>query len=195
MRLKPSFFLGEDVVHLAKQLIGKRLVTHLDGQLTSGIISETEAYGGVTDKASHAYGGRHTERTKTMYAVGGTTYVYLCYGIHNLFNVVTNQEGIPHAILIRGIVPDAGIDLMKERRKFTKTKGLADGPGKLSKAMGIDLTLNNHDLFGEQIWIEESGHEVSDNLIKATPRIGIDYAEEHKDLPWRFLLTSSKAVQ
>lgn len=86
---------------LARQLIGKRLVTSINGQLTSGIISETEAYGGVTDKASHAYGGRHTERTKTMYAVGGTTYVYLCYGIHNLFNVVTNQEGIPHAILMR----------------------------------------------------------------------------------------------
>lgn len=186
-KLSEPYYLRADVVAIAKDLIGKRLCTKIDGILTSGLISETEAYAGATDKASHAYGNRLTERTKTMFTQGGIAYVYLCYGIHHLFNVVTNIEGIPHAVLIRAIKPEEGIDLMLERRKFKTQKGLADGPGKMSKALGISTKHNGLSLLENEIWIEEKELEIPDSQIQVGPRIGIDYAEEDKDLPFRFL--------
>lgn len=186
-KLDNSFYKRPDVVSIAKELIGKKLCTHIDGLLTSGFITETEAYAGVTDKASHAYGDRFTDRTKTMYLPGGTSYVYLCYGVHYLFNVVTHLEGTPHAVLIRGIRPLEGIEIMQERRGGKNPKGLADGPGKLSKAMGISKSQNAISLLADEVWIEATDIEVEGMHISTGPRIGIDYAEEHKDLPWRFL--------
>ena len=187
LKLPEAYYQNTNVVFLAKDLIGKRLCTHIDGIYCSGLISETEAYAGVTDKASHAYGGRFTERTKTMYAVGGTAYVYLCYGVHYLFNVVTNIEGIPHAVLVRGVKPEKGVDYMLERRGVKKQKGLTDGPGKLSKAMGIGKVHNAISLLQDVIWIEDTEVHIPETELHIGPRIGIDYAEEDKDLPYRFL--------
>ena len=141
--LKASYYLNDDVVFLAKDLIGKTLCTNINNKLTCGIITETEAYAGVTDKASHAYGNRRTNRTETMYSKGGVSYVYLCYGIHRLFNIVTNKKDAPHAILIRAIYPIRGIEEIVKRRGIKFTNNLCVGPGKVSQALGIDLLHNN----------------------------------------------------
>ena len=124
-QLPRSFYLATDVVDLARELLGKVILTEVDGLRTSAIITETEAYAGETDKASHAFGGRRTARTEVMYAQGGTAYVYLCYGIHHLFNVVTNQRDVPHAVLVRAAAPLEGITVMQDR--------LGRGPGRLLK--------------------------------------------------------------
>jgi len=188
MKLSRDIYLQHDVVALARQLIGKVLVTNFNGEYTSGIITETEAYAGVVDKASHAYGERRTPRTETMYAQGGTGYVYLCYGIHHLFNVVTNVEGIPHAILIRGVKALEGIDIIRQRRNFPKSdKILSTGPGTVSQALGIKTTHDKTDLLGEHVWIEDRGIIVPDDKVKITPRIGVDYAGEDAKLPYRFI--------
>lgn len=190
MKLSRDFYLQDNVVAVARTLIGKVLFTFIDGRLTAGIISETEAYAGVVDKASHAYGGRRTNRTETMYAQGGTGYVYLCYGIHHLFNVVTNVEGTPHAVLIRGVKPLEGIDIIRERRKFPKNdKILSAGPGTVSQALGILTKHDRTDLLGNTIWIEDHGIVVPNDKVKITPRIGVDYAGEDAKLPYRFLAT------
>lgn len=189
MRLPQSFFEHEDVVDLAKKLLGKRIVTKIDGVITSGIISETEAYAGTTDRASHAYGGRHTERTKTMYESGGVSYVYLCYGIHHLFNFVTNRKGVPHAILLRAIQPEKGIKWMLMRRNKKKVdKTLCGGPGTVSQALGITTKNNGELLSGRKIWVEETGIVVKPEEIISGPRIGVDYAGEDAKLPYRFRL-------
>lgn len=188
-RISSSFYNREDVVSLARELIGKRLCTFVNKQYTSGIITETEAYAGVTDKASHAFGGRFTERTKTMYEKGGTSYVYLCYGIHHLFNIVTNKKGTPHAILIRGIFPEEGIEIMLQRRSKNKAdKTLAAGPGTVSQALGIQVKHSGISLLEQTIWLEETSISVPAELISAGPRIGVDYAGEDAKLPYRFLL-------
>ncbi|HTF04064.1 MAG TPA: DNA-3-methyladenine glycosylase [Bacteroidia bacterium] len=190
MKLPQEFYLEKDVVALAKRLIGKRIVTKIDRVLTSGIITETEAYAGAVDRASHAYGGRLTARTKTMFERGGISYVYLCYGIHHLFNFVTNQEGIPHAILLRGIHPEKGIPHMLERRNKLKVdKTLSAGPGTASQALGITTALNGISLSGNKIWVEETGIVVPDEKIHVGPRIGVDYAKEDAKLPYRFLVS------
>lgn len=190
MKLSRDFYLQDDVVALARTLIGKVLFTYIDGRLTAGIITETEAYAGVVDKASHAYGGRRTNRTETMYAQGGTGYVYLCYGIHHLFNVVTNVEGTPHAVLIRGVKPLEGIDIIRERRKFPKNdKLLSAGPGTVSQALGILTKHDRTDLLGNTIWIEDHGIVVPNDKVKITPRIGVDYAGEDAKLPYRFFVS------
>ena len=186
-KLPLKYYLQDDVVSIAHDLIGKELVTCFDGLYTSGIISETEAYKGVADKASHAYNSRRTARTEIMFGKGGTAYVYLCYGIHSLFNVVTNVAGTPHAILIRGIIPKQGIDIMlKRRNKKQQDKTLASGPGTVAKAMGIHYSHSGLSLSGNKIWIQ-NGIRVDDSEIETTPRIGIDYAEEDALLPYRFL--------
>lgn len=188
-RISSSFYNREDVVSLARELIGKRLCTFVDKQYTSGIITETEAYAGVTDKASHAFGGRFTERTKTMFEKGGTSYVYLCYGIHHLFNIVTNKQGTPHAILIRGIFPEEGIEIMLQRRgKIRADKTLAAGPGTVSQALGIKTKHSGISLLEQTIWLEETNIRVPEELISVGPRIGVDYAGEDAKLPYRFLL-------
>ena len=161
-----------------KRFLGKLLLTKIDGVLTGGYITETEAYAGVVDKASHAYAGRRTKRTDVMYAPGGVTYVYLCYGIHSLLNIVTGDKDIPHAVLIRAIKPCIGTEIIQERRKHTYP--LASGPGTLTQALGITRKENGLSLLSERLWLEE-GTTVSS--IKVSPRIGIDYAEEDASLP------------
>lgn len=191
-----SFYKQTDVVHIARSLLGKSLFTESKGVVTGGIITETEAYAGITDKASHAFGGRLTERTQIMYREGGCAYVYLCYGIHSLFNIVTNVEGIPHAILIRGIFPTVGLDLMLERRQMKRAGAdFCKGPGKVSKALGIHYShtgqllsssvVNNEEF---KIWIEDNDRSLKDDEIISSPRIGVDYAEEDALLPYRFEL-------
>ena len=194
-KLSYSFYQQDDVLSLAQQLLGKQLFTLLDGRLTGGTIVETEAYNGVTDKASHAYGGRFTPRTSTMYEQGGVSYVYLCYGIHHLFNVVTGAKNNPHAVLIRGIEPVDGLATMLERRGMQKlAPRITAGPGALAKALGIDKNLNAKDLLGEEIWIEDKGIYINKTQIIASPRVGVDYAGDHALLPWRFYVKGNKFV-
>lgn len=194
-KLPFSFYQNADVNDLAVQLLGKLLFTRVDGELTGGMIVETEAYNGVEDKASHAYGGRFTDRTKVMYEEGGLSYVYLCYGIHHLFNVVTASKGTPHAVLIRGIEPFEGIDVMLRRRKMVSLKpNITAGPGALSKALGIDKGLNAKDLLGDEIWIEDNGLIFGEDQIVASARVGVDYAEDHALLPWRYYVKGNSFV-
>lgn len=195
MKLPISYYSSENVVEIARDLIGKEIFTNFDGQLCSGIISETEAYEGVIDKASHAYGGKRTKRTETMFLEGGRSYVYLCYGIHSLFNIVTGPVATPHAVLLRGIFPKAGVSIMKARTGKTSIANISNGPGKLCKALGIKLIHNNISLVENQIWIESDGlsydvkgYEVDNYKIETTKRIGIDYAGEDALLPYRFIL-------
>ncbi|WP_316814871.1 DNA-3-methyladenine glycosylase [Pedobacter nyackensis] len=195
LKLPFSFYQSKEVNQLAIQLLGKRLYTFVDGELTGGTIVETEAYKGVEDKASHAFGGRFTDRTKIMYEAGGVSYVYLCYGIHHLLNVVTAPKGIPHAVLIRGLEPIDGIDVMLRRRNMKVLKpNITAGPGALAKAMGVDKKLNAKDLDGDEIWIEDEGLAFDADDIAAVPRVGIDYAGEHASLPWRYYVKGNKFV-
>lgn len=194
-KLSYSFYQQNDVLSLAQQLLGKQLFTLIDGELTGGTIVETEAYNGITDKASHAYGGRFTPRTSTMYEQGGVSYVYLCYGIHHLFNVVTGAKNNPHAVLIRGLEPIEGLATMLQRRGMqTLAPRVTAGPGALAKALGIDKNLNAKDLLGEEIWIEDNGIHLNETQIIASPRIGVDYAGDHALLPWRFYVKGNKYV-
>jgi DNA-3-methyladenine glycosylase len=187
MKLSRDFYLRDDVVAISNQLLGKVLCTRLNGDLTKAIITETEAYAGVTDKASHAYGNRRTKRTEPMFGEGGTAYVYLCYGIHFLFNVVTNTSDIPHAILIRAGIPLTGTEIMLERRnKATVDKTLLGGPGSLAKALGITTDHTGLSLFDNQIWVEDQGLEIGENSVLVGPRVGVDYAAEDAALPYRF---------
>lgn len=194
-KLPYSFYQHTDVNQLAIQLLGKQLCTFIDGVLTAGTIVETEAYNGVEDKASHAYGGRFTDRTKIMYQEGGLSYVYLCYGIHHLFNVVTAPKGTPHAVLIRGLEPTTGLDVMLHRRNMPVLKpSLSAGPGSLAKALGIDRKLNAKDLAADEIWIEDQGIVVPAESIIAAPRIGVAYAGDHVLLPWRYYIKGNRFV-
>ena len=196
--LASSFYIRPNVVDIARELLGKQVFTRMDGLITSGIICETEAYAGTSDRASHAFGGRRTTRTEVMYARGGTAYVYLCYGIHSLFNVVTNAKDIPHAVLIRGIVPVDGIDIMLRRAgKGKLTKDFGIGPGKVSKILGIHYSHSGLDLLAcrenpeaPAIWIEEQGAKIDSGKILAEPRVGVDYAGEDAQLPYRFSFAS-----
>lgn len=194
MILPADFYLRADVVQVAQDLIGKLLITKIDGKLTSGIITETEAYAGITDKASHAYGNRRTSRTETMYKNGGVAYVYLCYGIHHLFNIVTNVNQIPHAVLIRSIMPVDGIDVMRKRRKIESMLKLTTGPGKLSQALAISKKHDGTNLQKMPIWLEDIGNSIPANDIHQTTRIGVDYAGEDAKLPYRFYLKNSEFV-
>jgi len=194
-KLPASFYQNEDVVEVAKQLLGKKLFTNVDGKLTGGIITETEAYDGVVDKACHAYGGRNTRRTATMYLSGGVTYVYLCYGIHHLLNVVSGVKGNPQAVLIRAIEPTEGVALMLERRKMEKlAPRITAGPGALSQALGIDKQLNAKELSANEIWIEDGGNLYREDEVVTTTRIGVAYAQEHALWPFRFYLKGNKYV-
>ncbi len=188
-KIPKSFYLRNDVIQIAKDLLGKYIFSSENGYVCGGIITETEAYGGITDKASHAYGNRRTSRTETMYKEGGVAYVYLCYGIHSLFNIVTNIEDVPHAVLIRGFYPLHGSEKMLERTNKRKVDYyLCNGPGKVSKALGITTEQNSCDLEGDKIWLEDRGVVVPEKDIIKTKRIGIDYAEEDVDLLYRYLI-------
>lgn len=186
MFLPISFYLQEDVVDIAKQLIGKKITSTIEGQKVSGIISETEAYAGVCDKASHAYGGKITKRNAVMYEEGGKSYVYLCYGMHYLFNVVTNVKGIPHAVLIRNVIPLEGIEVMEKRRKISALKKtFLTGPATFTQAFGINMQHNRLNLLDSEISICKFEHPF--NEIIAGPRIGVAYAGKDALLPYRFL--------
>ncbi len=195
IKLPESFYLDNDVVQLSKSLIGKYLFTCIDGVPTGGYIVETEAYNGIIDRASHAYGDRNTPRTKTMYLRGGIAYVYLCYGIHEMFNIVTSPEGVPRAILIRAIEPTEGIEAMMQRRKMEIMKPtITRGPGSVAKALGISRAMNAISLQGDTLWIEDRGLTFPDEVIAAAPRIGIDYAGDDALLPYRFYVKGNVYV-
>lgn len=193
-KLPLSYYLQEDVVALSKDLLGKFLFTNINDQgVTGGMIVETEAYAGAIDKASHAHGNKKTNRTKVMYEEGGVAYVYLIYGMYNLFNIITNSGGIPHAILIRAIEPMVGIDIMLRRRKMESLKrNLTAGPGTLTRALGITREQNGISLLEDTIWLEDRGVHIKEKDIIASPRVGVAYAEEHAELPWRFRIKDSK---
>lgn len=193
--LAADYYLRPSVVEVAKSLIGKVLITSFNGLTTSARMVETEAYAGVLDKASHAYGGRFTGRNAVMYEAGGIAYVYRCYGLHHLFNIVTNVAGIPHAVLIRAIEPLSGIHYMLQRRGMRQLlPALTNGPGKAACAMGITTAHTGISLFHTPVFIADDGFQVPANSIIATPRIGVEYAGEDACLPYRFLLAENKYV-
>ncbi|MCB0768551.1 MAG: DNA-3-methyladenine glycosylase [Flavobacteriales bacterium] len=189
--LPRSFYTRTSVTDIARELLGMVIVTSMDGTRTTGIITETEAYAGVNDRASHAHGGRRTARTEVMYSEGGTAYVYLCYGIHHLFNLVTNEAGVPHAVLVRGIVPDEGIERIMERRLGRRTTG---GPGTAAQALGIHVRHSGTDLIAGPIRIEDHGHRVMDADVRIGARIGVDYAGADAKLPYRFWVRRPDAL-
>ena len=192
-KLNQKYFIGNDVVQSAYDFIGRVLVTNIDGKLTKGVIVETEAYRGYSDKASHTNNGKRTKRNEVMYANGGRAYVYLCYGIHSLFNIVTNVEGKADAVLVRALYPVAGeINIVERFHK--KGRLLSNGPGILTKAMGIDLGMTNEELGGNLIWIETGVAQREKLKICVSKRVGVDYAEEDANLPWRFYLDGDKHV-
>ena len=194
MKLPESFYDRTNVVKIARELLGKSLCTRISGVLTAGIIVETEAYS-WKERGCHAYGGKLTPRNKIMFDRGGHAYVYLCYGMHNLFNVVTNRAGTADAVLIRALEPTEGLKEMKLRRGDLKNPfHLTSGPGKLTKAMGIDRTFNGKFLLNRDVWIEDVGEVVKSTSIEVSKRIGIDYAGEDALLPWRFTVKGSKWV-
>jgi DNA-3-methyladenine glycosylase len=195
MKVRQEFYQSDDVVAISRALIGKYLFTCIDNLITGGYIVETEAYNGVIDRASHAYGNRVTPRTKTMFEQGGIAYVYLCYGIHEMFNVVTSVKGQPHAILIRAVNPTDGLDIMRYRRKMPNLKPtITSGPGSVAKALGISRTLNAVSLQGNKIWIEDRGLAFDGDQIAAVPRVGVDYAGQDALLPYRFYVKGNPYV-
>ena len=188
MKLETDFYLEQDVIKISRALLGKVIFSRIDRKITAGVITETEAYAGISDQASHAYGGRFTRRTRVMYMTGGTAYVYLCYGIHSLFNIVTNAEAIPHAVLVRSISPFLGLDTMLQRRGCRIfSKHVFTGPGKVSQALGIQTTHSGISLTGNRIWIEDHGLKFPDDQVSITPRIGVEYAGKDAALPYRFV--------
>lgn len=193
-KLPKYFYQREDVLKIARELLGKLLVTNFGGQLTSGRIVECEAYAGVGDRASHAFGSRRTTRVTPMYANGGIAYVYLCYGIHHLFNVVTHSEGTPHAVLIRGIEPVEGIDIMQQRAPSRHIYQLGRGPGKLCKALGIQTIHTGFDLQRDDLHLFDDGFVYPKNKIATSPRIGVDYAGDDALLPYRFFVKENRSV-
>jgi DNA-3-methyladenine glycosylase len=195
MKLPETYYHSADVVALSRDLLGKYLFTCIDGITTGGYIVETEAYNGVIDKASHAYGNKQTPRTQTMFMQGGISYVYLCYGIHEMFNIVTSVEGQPHAILIRAINPTEGLELMQLRRNMPIVKpNITSGPGSVAKALGISRKINALSLQSDVIWIEDRGLSFPDSAITAGPRIGVSYAAEDALLPYRFYVKGNVYV-
>jgi DNA-3-methyladenine glycosylase len=195
-KLPLSFYQRNNVLQIAKELLGKILVTKWDGIETSGRIVEVEAYNGIIDKASHASGGRRTHRNEIMYGDGGFAYVYLCYGIHHLFNVVTNKKETPHAILIRALEPIKGIDVMLERTGKQKLDNtLTRGPGNVSKALAISFKQHSgYSLLSKELFIAEDGFMLNKKNIAASPRIGVDYAGEDAKLPYRFFIKGNPFV-
>ncbi len=195
--LPPHFYQSEDVVQISKDLLGKYLITNFEGQETVGKIVETEAYRGPDDKACHAWNNRLTDRTRVMFEAGGVAYVYLCYGVHHLFNVVTGPQGKAHAVLIRAIEPVQNIETMLLRRNMNALKpALTAGPGAMSQALAIKTTYNGVNLMdtGSPIRIEDRGDVVEESNILAGPRVGVASAGECALWPWRFVVKGSKWV-
>lgn len=199
-RLSREFYNG-DTVEAAQKLLGKYLVRRLDGQLLAGRITETEAYIGRCDKACHAYNYRQTERTSILFGPPGHAYIYLIYGMYDCLNFVTEPEGEPAAVLIRGIEAVSGTDTMLRLRYGDKPltpyrrKNFLNGPGKLCKALSLSRAENGLDLTGDALFVCDSPADIGfpcstppRERMRAGPRIGVDYAEEARDFPWRFWL-------
>lgn len=194
-KLPVSFYQRENILQIAKELVGKVLVTNWNGKVTSGRIVELEAYNGIIDRASHAFGGRRTNRTEIMYAHGGVAYVYLCYGIHHLFNVVTHSKDVPHAILIRAIEPIEGIaEMLVRTRKKKADYTLTKGPGNVAKALGIVTAHSGYSLRSKELFIADDGFVVAAKQLRSTARIGVDYAGDDALLPYRFYLKDNLYV-
>lgn len=194
-KLSLNFYKRKDVVAIAKELLGKVVVTNIDGKKTSGRIVETEAYVAHVDKASHAFGGKRTARNEHMYATAGTAYVYICYGMHQMLNVVTNDKDVPDAILIRAVEPLQGIDIMlqrtgKQQLDFTLTKG----PGNVGKALGIFKHHSGLHLLDDEIYIADDGFKINENEIGISGRIGVASAGADALLPYRFYVRGNKFV-
>ena len=190
-----SFYQRQDVVKIAKELLGKIVVTNFDGKITSGRIVETEAYAGITDRASHSFAGRRTARNEHMYSGAGTAYIYICYGMHQMLNVVTNEKEIPDAILIRAIEPVEGIDLMLQRTGKTKADPtLTRGPGNVGKALGIFKHHSGLFLLDEEIFLLEGGKKIPEEDIGISKRIGVESAGRDALLPYRFYVKGNKYV-
>jgi DNA-3-methyladenine glycosylase len=190
-KLPKQFYTGTDTLEIAKQLLGTTLCSNFNGIITKGKIVETEAYCGIEDRGCHAFKGRLTDRTKVMYQPGGVVYVYLCYGIHYLFNVITHIEGMPHAILIRAIEPIAGFEMILERtnrKKIDHTIGA--GPGLVSLCMGFKKEHTGISLLSDEIWIDK-GASIPKNKIIDSPRVGMNFEGEYKLIPWRFRIKDS----
>lgn len=194
MKLNEDFYQRGNVVKIARELLGKVLFTRIQGVTTGGMIVETEAYS-WKERGCHAYGARKTPRNSVMFRKGGFAYVYMCYGIHFLFNVVTNREDTPEAVLVRAVEPVMGVEEMKARRELLRDEfHLTSGPGKLTKALGIGRSFNGKCLLDNDIWIEDSGMKVAQKSIVASERIGIDYAGDDAKLPWRFSIRGNTWV-
>jgi DNA-3-methyladenine glycosylase len=194
MKLSEDFYKDKNVVRIARNLLGKGLFTRQGGIVTGGIIVETEAYS-WKERGCHAFDARKTKRNAIMFEKGGHAYVYLCYGMHHLFNVVTNTEGVADAVLIRALEPLKGIEEMMLRRGLTAENfNLTSGPGKLSKALGIDRSFNGKFLRDGEVWIEDLGKKIAKKDIDVSTRIGIDYAGEDAKLPWRFAIRQNPWV-
>lgn len=194
-KLRVQFYKGPDVVSIAKQLIGKIIVTNFNGEITSGRIVETEAYIGLTDRASHSYGGKRTARNEHMYAPAGTAYVYICYGMHHLFNVVTNAKDIPDAVLIRALEPLTGIATMLKRTgKLKPGNSLTKGPGNAAKALGISKKHSGIHLTANELYIAEDGFEIPGTLIGASRRIGVESSGDAALKPYRFYVKGNQFV-
>ena len=182
-----SFFCTDNVQNIAQDLLGKIIYTNINGNISSALITETEAYQGPEDKASHAYNNKRTSRTDIMYHDGGCCYVYLCYGIHYLFNIITNQKNIPHAVLIRSGKVHSGFSYIKKRRgNNIHDSKLLQGPGNFTKGLGITMDFNKVQLHSKHIWVEDNC--IEHPVIEATQRVGIDYAGDDALLPWRYIL-------
>ena len=184
-KILPAAFYQRNTKLVARELLGKTLYHRKDAITTSGIIIETEAYLGIHDPACHTFGGRSTPRVQSMYRAGGCSYVYFIYGIHFCFNVVTQSEGEPEAVLIRALLPLEGIEVMKQRRGLVVEKNLCSGPGKLCQALAIDSSCDGLDLQGPQLYIQETILP-SKIKIQSGPRIGIASVGEAKHWPLRF---------
>ena len=194
-KLPLSFYQRNDVVQIAKELLGKIVVSSINGKITSGRIVETEAYVAFTDKASHSFAGKRTNRNEHMYAAAGTAYVYICYGMHQMLNVVTNKKGIPDAVLIRALEPLDGINVMLNRTgKKIIDNTLTRGPGNLAKALGISKTHSGAMLTGDDILIGADDFVLEENQIGSSRRIGIESAGKDALLPYRFYIRANRYV-
>lgn len=194
-KLTIDFYNRKNVLQIAKELLGKILTTNLEGIVTSGRIVETEAYIGITDKASHAWAGKRTPRNEHMYATAGTGYIYMCYGIHQMFNVVTNEKETPDAILIRAIEPIEGIESMLQRTGKQKLDNtLTKGPGNVGKALGIHKIHSGINLLQNVIFIAADDFEWDETNIGSSKRIGVEYAGADALLPYRFYIRGNKYV-
>ena len=195
MKLAESFYTREDTLSIARELLGKYLFTNVDGLLCGGMIVETEAYLGPEDMGSHSYNNRRTARNEMMYSAGGLVYMYICYGIHDMLNIVTGPENKAHAILIRAIQPTHGLEVMRERRKVrNEDTRLCRGPGALAKALALKKVHNGISLQDNEIWIEDRGLRFSETELVAGPRIGLNIAEPYKSIPWRFYVKGDPHV-